>query len=243
MYRRVARFNKKSHTNVKPPYMIFNPHTLDAVASSLTICPDIDPWIQITAIDPGIKNCAIRTERRTYKDGKLHVQTLIQSKIDFTYTEDEDNTNDTFYYTQVLDHLSQFIPYFQTSHYILIESQLPINYDLVRMSQHLITYIMLYIKDQGLRPLIIEIDPKFKSRLFNAPPKMTKDELKKWAWENALKILKEHGDNDTVKVILEAKKKDDHGDVVCYTEGWWSVLTNGMYNPPVNATELFFKKI
>lgn len=241
MYRRLARFNKKAPTSAKPPYIIFNPHTTDSVCSSLDICPNESPWVQITAIDPGIKNCAIRTERRTNDNNKLIVTTLVQSKIDFTYSDD-DVSNDTFYYSQVLIHLEQFIPYFQTSQYIIIESQLPINYDLVRMSQHLITYIMMNIKDKGLKPLIIEIDPKFKSRLFGAPVNMTKDQLKKWAWENAIKILEKRGDTTTADLILNCKKKDDHGDVVCYTEAWWHVITTGLYTPPVSANELFIKK-
>jgi hypothetical protein len=236
MYRRAAKYNKKGPTSAKAPYLIFNPHDIDSPSVSTSLYPNNDPWIQITAIDPGIKNCALHVMRRTDKT----VQTLALNKFNFTISsEDESNTGmDTMYYKRVLEHLSLYMDYFITSQYIIIESQLPINYDMVRLSQHIISFLMLYTRNQGLRPLIIEIDPKFKSKLFQAPPHLKYDELKKWAWENAVKILKEKGDHDTANIILKSNKKDDYGDVVCYTAAWDIILNQGLYVLPLMSKDL-----
>lgn len=236
MYRRAARYNKNAPTSAKAPYLIFNPHEGEAPLNSKKLYPTYEPWVQITAIDPGIKNCAIHVIRRT----KSETKTLMLNKFNFTISSHDESTIglDTMYYTRVIEYFGQYINYFTTSQYIIIESQLPINYDMVRLCQHIITFLLLYVKNQGLKPLIVEIDPKFKSKLFGAPPKMTYAELKKWAWENAVKILNARGDSQTAKVITDSGKKDDYGDVICYTEAWWLVLSQGIYSIPMMADQL-----
>lgn len=239
MYRRAAKFNKKAPTSAKAPFLIFNPHDSNAPLNSTKLYPSSEEWIQITAIDPGIKNCGIHVVRRT----KSETKTLVLNKINFTISSHEEQTIgiDTMYYIRVIEYLGQYINYFTTSQYIIIESQLPINYDMVRLCQHIITFLLLYTKNQGLKPLIVEIDPKFKSKLFGAPTHLTYAELKKWAWENAVKILKSRNDIETSNIITNATKKDDYGDVVCYTEAWWLVLNQGIYPVPLVSEELLKK--
>lgn len=239
--KRLSRFNKNQPTQAKCPYIIFNPHLDKPALSSTDLYPNTNPYIQLASIDPGIKNCCIRIERRTFDNGIMKVQTLIQIKIDFTLTNSNPDINiglDTIYYINCLSILEPYIPFFITSQYILIESQLPINYDMVRMSQHLITFLMMSVKNKGLKPLIVEIDSRFKSRIFGAPPKMTKPQLKKWAWEYAVSILKARGDNETANMILTCGKKDDHGDVICYTEAWWIILNAGVFSAPITIQQL-----
>jgi hypothetical protein len=229
----MRRFNRKNPTSPKLPYNIYHNHTGECPLNSKIEYPNYDPWVQVTAIDPAIKNCAIRVERRTYKDGFLIVETLLQIKFDFSVYND--NTN---YYTNSLNLLMPYLEYFITSQYILIETQMVINYDLVRLSQHLITFLTIFTTNKGLKPLIIEIDSRLKSRLFNAP-KMNRLELKKWAVENAIKILSERNDIETINFIMASAKKDDHGDTVCYTEAWWKILScEEIYNAPISAAKL-----
>lgn len=227
----------KVPTSPKLPYTVFHMHEGEAPLSSKVVFPQFDPWVQVTAIDPALKNCAIRVERRTYKDGVLIVDTLFQGKFNFT---NFDNLN---YYANSISCILPLLEYFTTSQYILIESQMIINYELVRMSQHLISFIMIYTKNQGLKPLIIEIDSRIKSRLFQAP-RMTKVELKKWAIENAVKILTQRQDTETLNFLLAATKKDDHADTICYTEAWWKILLGTeIYNAPISAQNLLFSNI
>jgi hypothetical protein len=254
MYRRTARFNRKNTpTSGKPPYIVFNPHSEgEQVANVLPTNEEGKRWVQIAAIDPGIKNCAIRIERRTYtitgEGGPTPevfrlvpdtIETIVQTKFDFLTPPFESSKKaieavpgsaDTGYYRYSTEYLSTLVPHFSACQYILIESQMPINTEMVRMSQHLITFISLSVRDVGVRPLIIEIDPKLKSSIFKAP-KMEKAALKKWAGNKAIEILKENGDVDTATFIEAAGKKDDHGDVVCYTSVWFKILADGVHRP------------
>jgi hypothetical protein len=207
-------------------YKIYNPHTGDVALSSDIIFPQEYPWVQITAIDPAIKNCAIRVERRTFMGDKILYQTLVQAKLDFSTKIDgeSDICNEKMYYVRANKLLSNYIEYFRTSQYIVVEKQINDNTDMVKMGQHILSFIMLYIENQSLKPLIIEIESRMKTQILNAPAKMKKDERKKWAVEKALSILESYGDIETADMIRRAKKKDDHGDVICYTEIWWYYL-------------------
>jgi len=236
MHRRVARYNRKrTPTSPKPPYVIFNAHTQVACLSSLMVDAG-PPWVQIATIDPGIVNFCLRIERRC---GDGTTLTLVQDKYDFTQAREGESLIgvDSQHYMRMVHILAPLIPLLTWCHYIVIESQMPINYDMVRMGQHIITFCLVNVSDQGLRPLIVEIDPRFKSTFFGAP-KMTKPQLKIWAWKMAVTILEERGDAATASMIKKCKKKDDHGDTVCYAEAWWQVLQQGAFTAPVTATML-----
>lgn len=230
-YRRLGRFNKKAPTAVKAPYMIFSCHDDDLespIYNSLEVSkfygrPD-ETFIQIMAIDPGIKNCGVRIERR-WSSG--HVETVMLAKLNFLISEAPTNT---IYYTNAIKVLRTYLPIMELCQYILIESQLPINYDMVRMSSHIISFLMSQLANKGCRPLIYEVDTYFKSRILNAPPKMAKPELKKWCWEYALRILKERNDTEAYNAIKNAGKQDDMGDCVCYCEGFYKAITEGVHS-------------
>ena len=62
---------------------------------------------------------------------------------------------------------------------------------------------------------------------------MKKPQLKKWAVAKAIEILKENGDDITLNFLLKrGNKKDDHGDVICYTTAWFKILNVGFFTPP-----------
>lgn len=235
MYGRLARFNKKAPTTVKLPYITFNPHILKPLVSSKEF--GTSNFLVGVFVDPGIKNCAIRIAHYDLDTGAK--TTRLQLNFDFTHeslTTEFVTTGygiDTIYYTNVSKALDEYSELFRWAHYIVIESQLPINYDLVRMSQHITTYLMMTVKDKGFRPLIIEIDPKLKSRMLGAPPKMTKPQLKVWCKNKAVAILRERGDTVTADMIEKVRKGDDHGDTVCYEEIWWMILRDGLNTPPI----------
>ncbi len=227
-YRRLGRFNK-APTQVKTPYMVFSCHDGDfPLNHPPEICTKLnhhgDELLQICAIDVGIRNCGIRIERRWKKADK--VETLMLARIDFTKGARE-QTN-TVYYSHSVDILTPYLPHFEMCQYILVESQLPINYDAVRMSQHLITFLMMNVANKGVKPMICEIDTYFKSRIFDAPKKMKKPELKKWCRDKALEVLKDRGDMVAYNAMIAAGKQDDMGDVVMYCEGWVLALEEGI---------------
>jgi hypothetical protein len=230
-YRRLGRFNAKRPTAVKNPYMIFSCHD-DDLECPVYNEPSVsafygrpgEMFVQIMAIDPGIKNCGVRIERR-WSSG--HVETVMLARLNFLISDGP--PTDTMYYKNSINVLKNYLPIMELCQYILIESQLPINYDMVRMSSHIISYLMSQLANKGCRPLIFEVDTYFKSRILNAPPKMSKPELKKWCKNYALKLLEERKDVETSKVLRELSKGDDAGDVICYCEGFYKALTEGLH--------------
>lgn len=218
MYRRVARINRQAPTNYKLPYIVFNPHTLPA-------CVSTGDDIIITIIDPGLVNCAIRTS--IYNIIKRKSTTYLMKLINFTSKKEGDTVH---HYTNIFEFLEPFHDYFINSHYICIESQLPINYDLVRFSQHLLTYLMMITRDKGNRPLLIELDPRMKSRMLNAPSKMKKPQLKKWARDMGVYYLRCDDEPELADFLEKEKKGDDYGDVICYEKCVLLILSQGMFN-------------
>jgi hypothetical protein len=227
-YRRLGRFNKKGPTNVKAPYMVFNPHDgefplmNDKSVSAFYGRPD-ETFVQIAAIDPGIKNCGVCIERR-WSSG--HVETVMLARINFLVGDLP--TADTIYYTYSIRELRKYLPVLELCQYILIESQLPVNYDMVRMSSHLITFLMMSLENKGCKPMICEVDAYFKSRILNAPPKLKKPELKKWCRDYMLERYKERGDELSHNLLKSAKKFDEISDTACYIEGWWKAINEGI---------------
>jgi hypothetical protein len=231
-YRRLARFNRKAPTSVKPAYLIFNPHSLQP-------CIGLPSGnIITTTIDPGIKNCAIRCAE--YDVTTCRSRTLVLTNINFTAAAHSANSidaisgMDTSYYSAIFSALEPYTKYFQESHYIGVESQLAINYDLVRMGQHIITYIMTLVRDKGNRPYIMEIDSHLKTRMLHAPPKMTKPQRKKWAADYAINYLELYDQEPQIANYIRSQgKKDDYGDVVCYEKVIIIILSQGIAKLPI----------
>ncbi len=227
-YRRLGRFNKKAPTQVKTPYMVFSCHDGEfplmnsPAVSEFYKRPD-ETFVQVAAIDIGVKNTSIAMERR-WSGG--HIDIVMLMKLDFTIGERAQT--DTVYYSHSIDMLKKYLPFFEMCQYIIVESQLPINYDAVRMSQHIITFLMMNLANKGCKPMICEVDTYFKSRIFNAPKRMKKPELKKWCIEYALKLLEKRGDTETIEMIKASGKKDDLCDTLCYCEGWFLAIQEGI---------------
>lgn len=227
-YRRLGRFNKKAPTQVKSPYMVFSCHDGEFPLMNPPHVYEFykrpeETFVQIAAIDIGVKNTSIAMERR-WSSG--HVDVVMLLKIDFTIGDRP--ITDTIYYTNSIEILRKYLPYFEMCQYILVESQLPINYDAVRMSQHILTFLMMNLANKGCKPMICEIDTYFKSRIFNAPKKMKKPELKKWCIQYAFDLLEKRGDKATLEMIKSSGKKDDLCDTLCYCEGWFIALQEGI---------------
>jgi hypothetical protein len=233
-YRRLNRFCKKQPTGIKPPYLLFNPHTLPApLAVDECIGPDghLDSWYAIGSIDPGPKNSGIRIEKRWLKS--RHVEMVLYAIMNSTINDDQKSTDITTvnYHVNNVLLMDRFLEYFCQCHYIVIECQMTINYDLVRFSQHLITYLIIKCKDKGNRPLIIELDSHYKTRLLGASLKLTKDQRKAWCTQKAISMFEQRGDDTSLKFLSFLRKKDDCGDAACQIEVWWIIL-QGLYEPP-----------
>lgn len=203
------------------PFDIYNPHTLSPVVHSENYENNSNFLIAVF-IDPGIVNCAVRISK--YDLLSNTITTILQTKLNFK------NTEHNGHYQQSSDILSKYLDLFKWSHYIVIEKQMKINYSLLRFSQHIISFLIIKLKNLGFRPLIYEIDSTQKSKCLGITSGMKKKDLKKACIVKAMEILALRKDLSTIDNINKDKKKDDHCDVICYDEVWWNYIKNNKFN-------------
>jgi hypothetical protein len=225
------RFSKQSD---KSPYVIFNPHTTKPCT------PYQDGSIVTTCIDPAILNCAFRTA--VYDINTRKSRTLFMLKFDFTESSSKFSTlghygMETRYYSTIYETLAPYEEYFLASQYICIESQMSFNYQMTRMGQHLISYMMQTVRNKGAKPLIIEICSKTKSQMLNAPPKLNSAQLKLWAHEMGIKYLEADGEIERANFLRSLPKTgknkgNDYGDVICYEKCLLLLLSQGICKIP-----------
>jgi len=203
------------HSN-KSAYTVYNPHT------------DISnrDWsklrtIRVVSIDPGRSNFCIRVEDRPLVSG--NIVPIIYERVTFSNSKDE--TQDTIY-SDLSRYLLSKHDILSQAHVVIIERQLPVNYPLVRISQHILTWFMEYLRDKPNLAVILEVSGDLKKKAYQLT-KMTKAEAKKWAATNVPLIFQRRGDTQSLQIINNSKKKDDLGDVVLQVEavcdmmGWY----------------------
>lgn len=216
------KFSKKKQENKsKSLFSELNPHTLEAPVMR-------NDNIIITSIDPGIVNCGVYV--CAYNSKENSHRSIFLKRLEFNRSENHylDSLNK-------LEELEDEFDLFSKSHYIVIESQMTVNYDLVRMGQHLISYFLTKLKDRGNRPLIIEISSQVKTRLLECPIKGNKYEYKKWCVNEAIRRLNERKNKEEEKDFIfkiETKgKRDDISDAICQYYAFLKIL-GGEYSRP-----------
>lgn len=201
----------KSEKPDKGPFTLYNNHeTKNSVNRG---------FCQIVSIDPATKNYALRIERR-YDYGRIDTVTMdrtsIADPIDSEICHIFDNLN---------NFLDRFLDHFRETDLIIIERQLPENYKATRIAQHTISYFLLKLKDSPLTPTIVEISPQLKGKILGAPKGIGKRELKKWAIEEADRLLRKRGDTYGLDLMKSIKgKKDDLADTLCQIEAYFLYL-------------------
>lgn len=181
---------------------------------------DLGNFIQIISIDPcksKLINFAFRVERR-FDNGI--VQTIMMKNITDGISND--------IYNSITDFLDENIEYINKTHIFIIERQLPYNYKAVRISQHVITYLMVKTKNNSFLPEIIEVDSKLKSKQLNAPANLSSKGIKKWSVEKAISLLNKRNDQYGLDLLDELKNKkqklDDYCDTICQAEAYISLI-------------------
>jgi hypothetical protein len=175
--------------------------------------------IIVCSIDPGIKNCGIYIGSyniKTDESESLHISKRCFGKNwmkgcieELSKSEEEDNL-------------------FSMCDYIVIESQLKVNYKTTLLMQTMITCLGMLTLNKGNKPLIIQISSQYKTRFFNCEPKKKGEKssvyrrrIKKWASEKAMELIKEQIYKD---FIISLKKKDDVCDSICQYFAWLKIL-------------------
>lgn len=165
-------------------------------------------YVQVASIDPAINNCAMRIER-WYADKRI--VPIYYAYVSFIYTDGE---NISTLIRQITDYLDAYKSYFQQCHYIIMERQLPICYNALCISEMMLTYFNITLRDTGMLADIFEISGKLKGKPLGMPKGLDKPTRKKWSVAKARQQLSMRGDEWSLNVIDTAAKKDDLGDVI-----------------------------
>jgi hypothetical protein len=200
--------------------LIFSNHVNGKCLPSQKFYPNIKPFIQSAFIDPGKVSCAIRIVRYTLGDGNVEVIWFgihnfgcgLEQAITGVETE--------------LEVIKETL---QMSHFIVIESQLmksEVNY---RTFQHMISYIEKFVRDVGMKAIIVEVEIPVKT-VFIGGPKTERQysgvSIKEWSKKKARYELIRRGDYLSNAIIESClcKQEEDLCDTVCYEYAWWGYI-------------------
>lgn len=221
-------YRKRQAKKEKPNKGMYTIHSRDKTVKS------DEPFYQFVSIDPATDHFAFRIERR-WIGGR--VEGLVFVKVSFLSGQNSRRTigeigtgrssttqaeaTPLISYEDVTAFIEQYNSHYTTTHFFVIEQQLDINYQCVRLSQHLITYFVELSKRLDNRPLVVEISSKAKSKCLGAPKGMNRNALKEWDVETAYNFLTKRNDSLSLKVIDSFRKKDDLADTVLQIEALW----------------------
>lgn len=186
-----------------------------------TINPE---YTQIVSVDPATDNYAIRVERR-WQSGL--VETVAQNKAKFSKLVEESRSS---LYSSLERFLQQYETFTRQADLFVVEKQLAINYQAVRISQHTIShFIRLAMEGGSNKQCVVEVDSKLKTKMLhpNAGRKMNETDTKAWsAWlARELSLLRE--DDFFLRIHSSLKKKDDISDTLVQIEAllsFWQSL-------------------
>jgi hypothetical protein len=208
---------------------VYAPHDED----DITCCAKpVRTTVVVCAIDPGVFNCAIRIAQK--KEGVIGVETIFMGKFDFSKIEhcQEKKSNVVVNKKKapfgiVLKNAAHVLramePYLIMCDYIMVEAQLAVNTAANRLAHHIISVCGEIVLNKGVRPILVEIDPRAKSQVLGAPAHLDKPALKRWASLKGVSLLREHGEEDIAVLVESIQKRDDLGDVICYTEAFFRI--------------------
>jgi len=211
----------KSQQPEKTSFSTYLPHST-TVPTNIKERKWSEDYYQVASIDPALKNCALRIERR-YHSGKII--TLVYEKTQFLAKSEETVPLNPIY-SRVNNFLDIHLKELLCCHIVIMERQLPQNYKAVRVSQCILSYLLIKLKDAPLLPTIIEVDPKLKSRpsLLNCPKGLNEKQIKQWSVERAKELLKDRQDHNGLAILEKVKKADDLADTLCQTEAFFAYI-------------------
>ena len=219
----------ESETN---SYVIYYPHSKPTSAR-----PPPRDYDQVVSVDPAKKNYALRVDRR-YRSGIM--ETLVFCRFAITERAVDGSTVYDFSYRNLTNVLNSYREYYFESDFVVVERQLPINYQATRVMQHTLSYFQIVLLDAPRLPAIIEINPRVKGDVLGyRGSKNSKADLKLWAIQKALDIATQRRDAVAYSVIMTAKKKDDLADTICQVEALFKLWGKIGYLTSVVQDPLF----
>lgn len=209
----------KSESPDKSLYTIYHCHnTIEPV-----VWNNRTDYYRIFSIDPGRRNFCFRVERRDLITGNITME--LYEKIDLIGSKNDTRVIIDYVYRNVIDILEKYKNIIIGCHLVIIERQLHINYKMVRFSQHVITCLMMMLKNNSIKTVIMEISPLLKTKQFGVRGKLGKKEVKDWSIEKAHELLTSREDIRSLDILKKAKsKKDDLADTVVQIEAVFNLF-------------------
>ena len=154
--------------------------------------------IRFTSIDPGVVNFAIRIEDR-YSNG-------IIKPLLFQLISLENYPNP---YIRLNEIFKQIYNLLLNTHVFIIEEQLGVNNSCVRISQHVISYLIHEFDNTELQPIICEIKATEKTKKLGCPKVKGKPDKfnKRWCEKKAKELLEIRGDYKSINIINKQRDK------------------------------------
>lgn len=211
----------KSQQPEKTPFLTYLPHST-IVPINIKERKWLEDYYQVASIDPALKNCALRIERR-YHSGKII--TIIYERTQFL-AKGEETTPSNPVYSRINNFFDKHLQNLLCCHIVIMERQLPQNYKAVRVSQCILSYLLIKLKDAPLLPTIIEVDSKLKSKpnLIDCPRGLNERQIKTWSVEKAKELLNARQDHTALAILEKAKKVDDLADTLCQVEAFFAYI-------------------
>jgi hypothetical protein len=201
-------FKPKALKSQLPDETDFTEHFFHDCPSTLNY--HYKPSLRIVSIDPGIERFAMRIEYRNQASrSPIVTEVQVATKLKQFKTNER---GENHLYSETVKMLDNYLHLFVISDFIVIERQVPINYQMVRFSQHLISYFMLRLKNNDCRTRIIELNNKIKSTAMNGPKGLSGKGMKKWALAVALQIVNFRQDAFVLNIFSKMKKEIDKYD-------------------------------
>lgn len=216
------------------PFVCHDPYSIEEIAQNRRWPENLR---SVLLIDPGKTYFCARFEtwsRTPIQDLNpdsegWYVRTDKFILLNFNSKKERWKNHDTLYgrCTRVLDAEKNLM---RSLHLIAIESQMKSNYQMIRFSQHLISYFIVRANQLSEYPLVLEMNNQCKTRVFSySPPKGLKKNqrdrhVKKWAQEKGHQLLQERNDSNAIQMISKAVKYDDPMDTVVMGQALHEIL-------------------
>jgi len=180
------------------------------------------------SIDIAIKNFAIRREVwHSHKD----VKPELFHKINFAGEKESGTASiNPDVLVSANDFLNEiFEEHIKTANIILIERQLAVSPKNRSMFDLVLNFIISRRKYLKEDVILMDINPKAKSKILRPKVRMTSNELKKWCIDEAMKILEKRNDEWSIKWLQHHKgtsktKADDLADTVIQMEALYQLI-------------------
>jgi hypothetical protein len=184
------------------------------------------PIHTIASIDVGYRNFAIAIESFNTPIASKNPEDIYSGNLIFFHNQDfgvrkKTTIDDNPLLGAILKWLNTHKDSFDKCQTVIIEQQLKTNPFAQKIEHMVHAWFLIHYGDKfDVRPF----SATHKTRVLNAPKKMTKPERKKWAVEKATEILCGRGDVVGLEILEDNKRKADDISDCCLMIQSWKIL-------------------